>query len=130
MILPVRALQDRFRATFADIFGDPSAPQTVVIVPSISLDREVMAKISGVHHYEERLFCLLLQLRLPRTRVVYITSTPIADPIIDYYLHLPPGIPAQHARKRLVLLSCHDGSDAPLSAKILARPRLIQRIRE
>jgi len=89
-----------------------------------------MAKISGVHHYEERLLCLLLLLRLPRTRVVYITSTPIADPIIDYYLHLLPGIPAQHARKRLVLLSCHDSSDAPLSAKILARPRLIQRIRE
>jgi hypothetical protein len=39
-------------------------------------------------------------------------------------------VPAQHARKRLVLLSCYDGSDAPLTAKILARPRLIQRIRD
>ncbi|MGO9547271.1 MAG: peptide ligase PGM1-related protein [Rhodomicrobium sp.] len=123
-------LQDRFRASFAEIFGNPGAPRTVVIVPSISFDREVMARIAGVNYYEERMLCLLLLLRLPRTRVVYLTSTPIAGPIIDYYLHLLPGIPAQHARKRLVLLSCYDSSGDPLTAKILARPRLIQRIRE
>ncbi len=86
--------------------------------------------MAGVHHYEERLLCLLLLLRFPRTRVIYVTSTPIAEPIIDYYLHLLPGIPGQHARKRLELLSCYDGSDAPLTAKILARPRLIKRIKE
>ncbi|MFZ1109359.1 MAG: peptide ligase PGM1-related protein [Rhodomicrobium sp.] len=125
-----QALQDRFRATFQDVFGDPATPRTVVIIPSITFDREVMARITGVHHYEERLLCLLLLLRFPRTRVIYVTSTPIAEPIVDYYLHLLPGIPGQHARKRLELLSCHDGSDAPLTAKILARPRLIQAIKE
>ncbi len=124
------ALQERFKANFADIFGNPAAPRTVVIVPSITFDREVMSRITGVVHYEERMLCLLLLLRFPRTRVVYITSTPIAEPIIDYYLHLLSGIPGQHARKRLVLLSCYDSSDAPLTQKILARPRLIQRIRE
>jgi hypothetical protein len=125
-----RALQERFKASFAGIFRNPQAPRTVVIVPSITFDREVMSRITGVVHYEERLLCLLLLLRLPRTRVIYITSTPIAEQIIDYYLHLLPGIPAQHARKRLVLLSCHDRSDASLTEKILARPRLIHRIRE
>ena len=125
-----RALQERFCATFPEVFGDPEAPRTVVIVPSITFDREVMSRIAGVHHYEERLLCLLLLLRFPRTRVIYITSTPIADPIIDYYLHLLPGIPGQHARQRLVLLSCYDRSDIPLTAKILARPRLIQQIKE
>jgi hypothetical protein len=124
------ALQDRFSARFAEIFGNPGAPRTVVIVPSISFDAEVLAKISGAHHYEERLLCLLLLLRLPRTRVIYLTSTPIAEPIIDYYLHLLPGIPAQHARKRLFLFSCYDSSSAPLTEKILSRPRLIQTIRE
>ena len=125
-----RALQKRFCATFSEVFGDPAVPRTVVIIPSITFDREVMTRITGVHHYEERLLCLLLLLRFPRTRVIYVTSTPIADPIIDYYLHLLPGIPAQHARKRLLLLSCHDRSDMPLTAKILARPRLIQQIKE
>ena len=125
-----QALQERFRATFPEIFGDPAAPRTVVIVPSITFDREVMSRIAGVHHYEERLLCLLLLLRFPRTRVIYLTSTPISETIVDYYLHLLPGIPGQHARKRLVLLSCYDSSDASLTAKILARPRLIQRIKE
>ena len=37
-------------------------------------------------------------------------------------------MPHQHARQRLTLLSCHDGSDRPLTAKILERPRLLARI--
>ena len=125
-----RALQEHFKANFSATFENPAAPRTVVIVPSITFDREVMARIAGVVHYEERMLCLLLLLRFPRTRVVYVTSTPISGSIVDYYLHLLQGIPGQHARKRLVLLSCHDSSSAPLSAKILARPRLIQRIKE
>lgn len=124
------ALQERFRATFPEVFTDPGAPRTVVIVPSITFDREVMSRVAGVHHYEERLLCLLLLLRFPRTRVIYVTSTPIAEPIVDYYLHLLPGIPGQHARKRLELLSCYDQSNTPLTAKILARPRLMKTIRE
>jgi hypothetical protein len=111
-------------------FSASEAPRTVLIVPSLSLDQEVLARISGVHHYEERMLCLLLLLRLPRTRVIYVSSRPIPEPIIDYYLHLLPGIPAQHARSRLTLLACHDGSPIPLTAKMLQRPRLLQRIRE
>jgi hypothetical protein len=41
-----------------------------------------------------------------------------------------PGIPAQHARRRLKLFSCHDGSAMALSEKLLARPRLLDRIRQ
>jgi hypothetical protein len=106
------------------------APRTILIVPSLSLDQEVLARISGVHHYEERMLCLLLLLRLPRARVIYVSSRPIPEPIIDYYLHLLPGIPAQHARSRLTLLSCHDGSPIALTTKMLQRPRLLQRIWE
>lgn len=124
-----RRLQSRLPLVFREVFPDPRAPRTVVILPSLSLDAEVLARITGVHHYEERMLCLLLLLRLPRTRVIYLTSQPIADAIIDYYLHLLPGIPTQHARERLTLLACHDASPLPLAAKILARPRLLERIR-
>jgi hypothetical protein len=111
-------------------FQSSDAPRTVVIIPSLSLDQEVLSRISGAHHYEERMLCYLMLLRLPRTRVVYVSSYPIPESIIDYYMHLLPGIPAQHARARLTLLSCHDGSPVPLTAKILERPRLLQRIRD
>src|SRR5918998_1759615 len=111
-------------------FSDQDAPRTVLIVPSLTMDREVLANIAGAHHYEERMLCYLMLLRLPRTQIIYVTSYPIPEPIIDYYLHLLPGIPAQHARARLTLLSCHDGSSASLTDKILERPRLLQRIRD
>jgi hypothetical protein len=123
-------LEKQFAQSFSEIFNDPSLPRSVLIVPSLSLDQQVMAKISGVHHYEERLLCLLLLLRLPRTRLVYVTSTPIPETIIDYYLHLLPGVPSLHARQRLTLLTCNDASPVALTRKILDRPRLLERIRE
>jgi hypothetical protein len=125
-----RELQTQFSRCFSALFDDPSLPRTVLILPSLSLDQEVMAKISGVHHYEERMLCLLLLLRMPRTRVVYVTSMPVSDTIINYYLHLLPGVPEMHARRRLTLISCNDASLMALTRKILDRPRLIERIRD
>jgi hypothetical protein len=122
-------LEKQLARSFTEIFTDPGRPRSVLIIPSLSLDQQVMARISGVHHYEERMLCLLLLLRLPRTRVIYVTSVPIPEAIIDYYLHLLPGIPSLHARQRLTLLTCNDGSPAPLTRKILERPRVLERIR-
>jgi PGM1 C-terminal domain len=125
-----RELQAQFARSFSTLFDDPALPRTVLIVPSLSLDQQVLAKISGVHHYEERMLCLLLLLRMPRTRIVYITSTPISDTVIDYYLHLLPGVPEVHARRRLTLISCDDASSAALTRKVLDRPRVLARVRE
>jgi hypothetical protein len=124
-----RDVQTRFSRCFKEIFDDPSLPRTVLIVPSLSVDQEVVAKITGAHHYEERMLCLLLLLRMPRTRVIYVTSTPISETIIDYYLHLLPGVPGLHARRRLTLVSCNDASPVPLTRKVLERPRVLERIR-
>jgi hypothetical protein len=125
-----QVLQNRFSHSFNAIFDDPSVPRTVLIVPSLSLDQQVLSKISGVHHYEERMLCLLLLLRMPRTHVIYVTSTPVSETIIDYYLHLLPGVPGMHARRRLTLVSCNDASPTALTRKILKRPRVLERIRE
>lgn len=123
------ALQARLPALFGRVFPDPLAAQTIVVVPSMSLDAAELVKLTGAHHYEERLLCLLLLLRRPRAQIVYLSSQPIAPAVVDYYLHLLPGVPLGHARRRLTLLSCHDGSRAPLTQKILERPRLMARIR-
>lgn len=122
-------LQRDFPAQFEAVFPNRFAPKTVVIIPSLTLDEEILSKIDGIIHYEERLLCLLLLLRMPRTHIVYITSNTIDPVIIDYYLHLLPGVSEYHARNRLTLLSCYDSSTKPLTQKILDRPRLIQRIR-
>jgi hypothetical protein len=124
------SLQARLPALFRKTLPDRTAPRTVVVVPSMSLDQDVLSKIEGVHHYEERMLAMLMLLRLPRTRVIYLTSQPIPDTIIDYYLHLLQGVPAHHARARLILMPCFDGSASPLTEKILARPRLVARLRQ
>jgi hypothetical protein len=112
-------LQERFPEMYRDVFADPKAPRTVVVVPSMSLDEHELEKIPGVIHYEERMLCLLMLLRLPRTQLIYVTSVPLDPAVIDYYLHLLPGIPGRHARQRLHLMSLDDHSLKPLSKKIL-----------
>lgn len=123
-------IQQRFRQQFEKIFPDKLAPRTVVIIPSLSMDEEILSKITGHIFYEERLLCLLMLLRMPLTKIVYVTSVPVDQVIIDYYLHLLPGITGNHARQRLTMLSCYDASSKPLTKKILERPRLMQRIRQ
>ncbi len=123
-------LQERFKKHFYEIFLDDMAEKTVVIIPSLTLDQEIIKSIKGVFHYEERMLCMLMLLRMPRTQVIYITSVPIDNSIIDYYLHLLPGITGYHARQRLTILSCYDASSRSLTEKILERPRLIKRIRQ
>ncbi len=121
-------LQKRLTLLWQKVFPDPREPRSVVVIPSLSMDPEVLGRISGVHHYEERMLFMLMLLRLPTTHLIYVTSEPIAPTIIDYYLNLLPGIPASHARDRLTLLSCFDSSGVPLSQKILERPNLLKRI--
>lgn len=125
-----RELQRLFADQYADVFPDRLAPKTIVIVPSLTMDEEILSKISGIHHYEERLLCMLLLLRMPRTHVVYVTSMPVDPIVIDYYLHLLPGVTGYHAKQRLTLLSCYDASAKPLTQKILERPRLMERIKK
>ncbi|MGD2060494.1 MAG: peptide ligase PGM1-related protein [Acidimicrobiia bacterium] len=122
-------LQSRFPQMYSDVFSDPKAPRTVVVVPSMSLDERELAKIPGVMHYEERMLCLLMLLKLPRTQLIYLTSTDLDPAVIDYYLHLLPGIPGRHARDRLQLLSMSDSSLTPLSAKILSRVERLEKLK-
>src|SRR6187401_612966 len=124
-----KRIQSCLAEQFDKAFPDKLAPKTVIIIPSLTMDQEILSKIQGITHYEERLLCFLLLLRMPRTTVIYVTSMPIDPVIVDYYLHLLPGVTGYHASQRLTLLSCYDASNKSLTQKILERPRLIDRIK-
>src|SRR6185436_17228585 len=95
-------------------------PQTIVVVPSMTLDTLEGSAIS-MQPYEERYLFLLLLLRQPHARMIYVTSQPILPSVIDYYLDLLPGVIPSHARPRLFTVPVLDGSGKPLSVKLLER---------
>ncbi|MGH9026165.1 MAG: peptide ligase PGM1-related protein [Acidimicrobiia bacterium] len=123
------ALQEKLVPLWHSIEALNQDPQTIVVVPSITLDK---LEGSGVtmQPYEERYLFLLLLLRQPRARLIYVTSQPILPSVIDYYLDLLPGVIPSHARPRLFTIPVLDGTSRPLSLKLLERPRLMERIRE
>jgi len=123
-------LLPRLKTMFEDVYPDPRAPRCVVVLPGLSLDPETLSRISGVQHYEERQLSMLMWLRLPQTRVIFLTSTPVDEAVVDYYLGMLSGVPRSHARARLTLLSCNDASNENLTRKVLARPRLLERVRQ
>jgi hypothetical protein len=134
-LTPARELEEfeRLKPKLAEVWhmltANDDSPTTSVVVPSLTLDPEELTKLAGASYYEERLLFLLIRLRNPRAHVVYVTSQPVHQLTLDYYLHLLAGVPASHARARLTMLCAYDGSPRPLTEKILDRPRLLQRIR-
>jgi len=123
-------LKPRLSKVWDAIVQSDAEPYTSVVVPSLSLDQQEMSKVAGISFYEERLLFLLIRLRNPRARVVFVTSLPVHPHILEYYFGMLAGVPAHHAWARVTMLCAHDASPRPLTEKILERPRLIQRIRD
>jgi hypothetical protein len=101
----------------------------LVIVPSQSYDAALLSTVVGVHHYEERLLALLLDLEDPNLRIVYCSSLPIPPEVVDHYLGLIPGVPLAESRSRVTLVSCGDASMRPLTTKLLSHPARLEAIR-
>ena len=102
--------------------------ESVVVVPSVSLERTTASSGTITQAMEERSLFQLLLLRQPRLRMIYVTSSPVAEGVIEYYLGLLPGVIPSHARSRLTMVSLGDATSGSLSAKLLARPRVLQEI--
>jgi hypothetical protein len=117
-------LQERMPHVWAGMRRD-LGDESVVVVPSVSTAR------SGTltQAMEERSLFLLLLLRQPRLRMIYVTSNPVSEAIVEYYLGLLPGVIPHHARSRLTMISLNDATPGSLSAKLLARPRILRDIR-
>ncbi|MGB5256789.1 MAG: peptide ligase PGM1-related protein [Woeseiaceae bacterium] len=125
-----RKLQKQLPKVWQRYQEDPCYEHTSVIVPSMSVNQEELAKVTGAAFYEERLMFALIRLRNPNARLIYVTSQPVHPDIVDYYLQLLDSVSASHARRRLHMVSVFDSSARPLSEKILERPNLLKRLKK
>src|SRR5712691_416631 len=123
-------LKPRLEEVWQSLVDRDEEAYTSVVVPSLTLDQSELRKLPGASFYEERLLFLLIRLRNPRARMVFVTSQPVHPFVLEYYFQFLAGIPGSHARARLTLLCAYDASPRSLTEKILERPRLLQRIRD
>jgi hypothetical protein len=121
---------DELQRAFVDRLGTRSVSDldegTIVVLPSATFALAELLKIIGISRYEERLLCMLLWLRRPGLRVVYVTSLPVDPAIVDYYLAFLPD-PAD-ARRRLTLLTLDDPDPEALSPKLARRPDVLDAV--
>ena len=101
--------------------------ESIVVVPSVAPDATQTGTM--LQALEERMLFLLLLLRKPRMRVIYVTGRPVPESVIEYYLALLPGVIPQQARARLHMVATHDGRALSLVEKLLERPRVLEQIR-
>src|ERR1700758_3411537 len=120
-------LQDRLAISAGAAFG--TRPRSVVVLPSRSVDRwhEPPAETRS---YEERMLSSLFELQDPSLELTYVTSLPVAQRTIDYYISLLPRGLRRSARRRVRFVSLGDGDRRPLSEKLLDRPRVLDDIRD
>ena len=121
-------LQGKLASQWGLIEEFTDEPYGIVVVPSLS-GVDLPLDSTKRQAYEERYLFLLFLLRQPGAELVYVTSEPIQPRVVEYYIGLLPGVDATDARRRLHLVSPNDGGRAPLSAKLLERPRLLDQIR-
>jgi hypothetical protein len=100
--------------------------ESIVVLPSVAGDGSSGAAVQAL---EERFLFLLLLLRQPRLKVIFLSGQPIPEAILQYYLGLLPGVIPPQARRRLHMVAVNDGSPRPLAEKLLERPRMLDRIR-
>jgi hypothetical protein len=121
-------LQERMPAVW-DGMQAQDARESVVVVPSLTLDRVTTGSTAMTQALEERFLFMLLLLRQPRLRMTFVTSSTINPAIIEYYLSLLPGVIPSHARSRLHLVAVGDARPGSLTEKLLARPRVLAELR-
>ena len=100
---------------------------TIVVLPSATFPIAELRKIVGIQHYEERLLCTLLRLQNPDQRIVYITSLPIDDAVIEYYLRFLAD--PEDARRRFHPVVVGEDSQRALTEKVLDKTPVVDEVR-
>ena len=106
-------------------------PHTVVVLPSYSVERKLLAHFgSRIPALENRQLVSMLALaRLPRTEMVFVTADRPSQRVMAYYLSLVERELRDGVRARFHVVEVPDDTPRPVAAKLLDRPDLLSAIR-
>jgi hypothetical protein len=119
-------LQAALVARVARRHPDDVVASAVVVLPSITFPSVELRKITGIQFYEERMLFAALMLRNPELSMVYVTSIPIDQATIDYYLDFLPD--ELRAHERLKPVAVGNAEPRALTEKILDSSRTMDEI--
>jgi hypothetical protein len=107
-----------------------TTPRVVVALPSFSLERSVLEHYGArLPPLEHRYLYGILRATDPATRVVFLSSAPVAPVVLEGYLALVPPELRPRVLERTLLASPADVSNRPLAEKVLDLPELIDDVR-
>ena len=89
-LLNFRELQTQLKPQWGRSTAVQGPDVDVLMVPSLSMDQNQIDLVTGAHHYEERQLFSLIRLRDPGVRMVYATSKPLGELVVDAVLELLP----------------------------------------
>ena len=114
----------------ADLPGS-GVPHVLIGLPSYSVDRSLYDHYGArVPPLENRFVYAVLRARESSTRVVFLSSLPVAGEVLEGYLELlEPSVTRADVLSRCHLLSPEDTSPRPLAEKLLDRGDLIDELR-
>lgn len=113
----------------ADLPGS-TTPHVMIGLPSYSVDRSLLDHYGDrVPALENRYLYAILSARQPAKRVVYLSSLPVRQDVVDGYLALVDPADRQAVLDRSLILSPDDTSTRSLAEKVLDRGDLIDALR-
>lgn len=119
----------------ANLSHQLKSSNTIVVLPSIDLDQTELKRMRCVAEiYEERqLYHLFLLVRDPSFRIIFVSTYPVDNETVRYYLSLDgcSEVDLKERLSRLVLLhpEGHDNTCHSLSQKVMKSDKLLHTIR-
>lgn len=124
-------VQARLRLARAANRPGSRVPHTVVVLPSYSVDAALVAhygqRIPALEH--RQLLTLLMLARIPGAELIFVTTRRPAERVLDYYLSFVPASRRPGTRSRIRILEIPDPTPRSITAKLLDRPDLLERLR-
>jgi hypothetical protein len=123
-------VQQRLLAAWQANLPGAETHHVVVALPSYSLDPLILSHYGHrIPPLEHRYLYIVLLLRDPHARVVYVSSIRPPDYLLASYFDLLPADIRADARSRLTLVSLDDVVPRSLTEKILERPDVVAGLR-